>query len=173
MAKKLVGSFEDRFLRKLSEQADARDSGITNASLKSMLGWQEDRFRKTRDNLLSRGIIKPGGGQGGKTILLQPPTDDGHKNRKLKVFISYSHADAALKNSLRSHLKPLEKLDLIESWSDILIKPGEVIDDEIAKQSERADLFLLLIGIDFINSAIAMRRKCPGRLKGIEIKRPA
>ncbi len=152
MAKRAVGTFEDRFLAKLSDQPGARDSGVTNASLRVLLDWKEDRFKKTRESLIGQGSIKAATGHGGKTILLQLPTKGVEKPRKLKVFISYSHVDLELKTALLSHLEPLKRAELIESWSDRSIMPGDVIDDEIKKQLESADLILLLISIDFINS---------------------
>lgn len=69
-----------------------------------------------------------------------------------RIFVSYCHADKALKEEPLKHLVPLKKLKLIETWTDLEIKAGEEWDKEISKNIEDADIVLLLISIDFINS---------------------
>ena len=69
-----------------------------------------------------------------------------------KVFISYSHADKILKQELLKHLMPLKRLHLIETWTDLEINPGDEWDKEISKSLDSAEIVLLLISIDFINS---------------------
>ncbi len=76
----------------------------------------------------------------------------GKKADKLNVFISYSHADEKYKEKLVSHLQPLKRLHLIDSWDDRKIKAGADWGDEISKKLVEADIILLLISIDFINS---------------------
>jgi hypothetical protein len=50
-------------------------------------------------------------------------------------------------------LEPLRRLKLIEAWHDRKIKPGEEWDKSISINLEKADIILLLISIDFINSS--------------------
>lgn len=145
-------TFEERFLAELESNPDAIAGGVTTARLRDTLGWNEDSFRRTRKKLIDKGLVKAAPGHGGKTKLVNAPPLAPSKKKALKAFISYSHVDEALKNSLLAHLKPLERLGQIESWSDRSIKPGESIDEEIKKQLESADLILLLVSVDFINS---------------------
>jgi len=71
------------------------------------------------------------------------------------VFVSYSHADEALKIELLKHLEPLRRLNLIDTWHDRQIKAGDDWDKNISANLESADIILLLISIDFIIPSIA------------------
>jgi hypothetical protein len=73
--------------------------------------------------------------------------------RGVKIFVSYSHADEAFKHELVKHLHPLQRQGLVETWHDGKIKPGDEWDQAIMKHLEQADIILLLVSIDFINSA--------------------
>ena len=77
-----------------------------------------------------------------------------NKNNKtaLCVFISYAHADEAIKQRLDAHLAPLRRMDKIASWDDGAIVPGDGWDDRIKQKLAEADIILLLITADFINS---------------------
>ena len=68
------------------------------------------------------------------------------------MFIAYSRNDADIRNRIDAHLTPMKKNNLIETWYDGLIVPGEVWNDEIKKYLEISDIILLLISIDFIAS---------------------
>ena len=57
-----------------------------------------------------------------------------------------------MKDQLLQHLKPLERLGLIESWHDRMINPGDNLNDIILKELNGADVIFLLISVDFINS---------------------
>lgn len=50
------------------------------------------------------------------------------------------------------HLEPLKHLNLIESWHDRKLVAGDEWEKAISKNLENADIILLLISIDFINS---------------------
>ncbi|MFP2903713.1 toll/interleukin-1 receptor domain-containing protein [Pyxidicoccus sp. 3LFB2] len=71
----------------------------------------------------------------------------------LRMFLSYSHKDEALKDELETHLKGLERRGLISRpWSDRRIEPGSEWAAEIDKGLSEADLILLLISPDFVAS---------------------
>lgn len=78
------------------------------------------------------------------------------------VFISYSHKDEDLKENLDVHLAPLKRVNLIDTWHDRKILPGQGFADEIDEQLELSTLVLLLISADFIASSYCY---------GIEMKR--
>lgn len=70
----------------------------------------------------------------------------------MRVFISYSHRDAASLERLHVHLATLLREGRIHTWFDREILGGDNIDDEIKRELEAAGLFLLLISPDFIAS---------------------
>jgi hypothetical protein len=57
-----------------------------------------------------------------------------------------------MKNELLKHLEPLHKLGLVNAWHDQQIKPGQNWSNSISENLEKADVILLLVSIDFINS---------------------
>ena len=74
------------------------------------------------------------------------------RERAARVFVSYSHKDERLLNELKTHLSPLRRLNLIETWDDRSIEAGEDWREEISANLERADIILLLVSADFIDS---------------------
>jgi tetratricopeptide (TPR) repeat protein len=70
----------------------------------------------------------------------------------VKLFCSYSHADADLREALEKHLIPMREEGLITVWHDRKIEPGAVRDDAVTKELESADIILLLLSADFMNS---------------------
>ena len=74
------------------------------------------------------------------------------RNRPLRLFYSYSHRDEHFCKQLDTHLKILERQQLIRPWHDRQIVAGEEWEKEIDKNLEQADIILLLISADFIAS---------------------
>lgn len=70
----------------------------------------------------------------------------------IKLVFSYAHADEALRNELEKHLAPLRRQGLIESWHDRRIIPGQEFGGQIERHFQDADIVLLLVSPDFINS---------------------
>lgn len=68
------------------------------------------------------------------------------------VFISYAHVDDALRAGLRTHLSTLEREGLVHAWDDREILGGDAWADEIDARLNQADVILLLVTADFINS---------------------
>jgi hypothetical protein len=60
--------------------------------------------------------------------------------------------DEHAKNDLLKHLEPLRRLEIIKAWNDRMLKPGEEWGRKISDNLEKADIILLLVSIDFINS---------------------
>jgi len=75
-----------------------------------------------------------------------------HPARAIKVFISYSHKDEGLRAELEAHLKLFKRNGLIDGWHDRRIAAGSEWKDEINSYLEDADLTLLLVSADFLNS---------------------
>lgn len=100
------------------------------------------------------------------------------RTEPLRLFLSYSHRDEALKDELEVHLKVLERMGLISRpWSDRQIEAGSEWEGEIDKALLEADLILLLISADFIASKYcytaemeaALRRHKEGKAKVIPV----
>ncbi|MDF5735144.1 MULTISPECIES: GUN4 domain-containing protein [unclassified Nostoc] len=70
----------------------------------------------------------------------------------LKLFFSYSHKDEALRDELAKHLRTLIREGVISSWHDHKILPGEEWDHQINDNLNTADIILLLVSSDFIDS---------------------
>ena len=97
--------------------------------------------------------------------------------KKLKVFLSYSHADEPMKNELDKSLIMLKRSDKIEVWQDRQLQAGTEWDATIRAELAAADIILLLISVDFNNSqyiwdkelATAMQRHEKGEARVIPV----
>ena len=81
---------------------------------------------------------------------------------KKGIFFCYAHEDEQLLKILKMHLKPLQHEGHIDVWYDRDISAGEEWEQEISKQLNSAQIILLLVSPDFINSDYCY---------GIEMKR--
>ncbi|KNZ32620.1 MAG: response regulator receiver protein [Methylibium sp. NZG] len=70
----------------------------------------------------------------------------------IDLFYSYAHEDEPLRDELSGHLKILERRGVIRPWHDRRINPGQGWDQQINAQLAAADLVLMLVSADFINS---------------------
>lgn len=68
------------------------------------------------------------------------------------LFYSYAHEDRPLRDELAKHLKIMERRGVIRPWHDGCIVPGQAWNKEISDKLESADLVLLLISLDFMDS---------------------
>jgi hypothetical protein len=68
------------------------------------------------------------------------------------LFYSYAHEDEPLRDELAGHLKIMERRGVIRPWHDRCLAPGQKWDGKINAQLANADLILLLVSKDFINS---------------------
>jgi len=78
---------------------------------------------------------------------------------KIKVFISYAHEDEDVKNNLDKFLISLKKSEKIEVWNDRGISAGTEWDKKIKDELESADLILLIVSVDFLNSSYIWRKE--------------
>ena len=70
----------------------------------------------------------------------------------MHVFMSYSHVDEDLRNQLEKHLAALKRQGAITTWHDRRILPGDDLDGQVSEQLDTADIILLLVSADFIDS---------------------
>ena len=69
-----------------------------------------------------------------------------------EVFISYAQEDLSFLKELEKHLANLKRQNLITSWYDGDINPGTEWESEIMDRLNNAQMILLLVSADFINS---------------------
>ncbi|MCY1281025.1 TIR domain protein [compost metagenome] len=85
------------------------------------------------------------------------------------LVFSYAHADEALRNELEKHLSPLKRMGRISTWHDRRIVPGEEFAGQIDQHFAQADIILLLISSDFINSDYCYQIEMTNALQRHEI----
>lgn len=138
---------EEIFLDKLTNLTQGELELIPNATLRDALKWDDEKYSRIRQQLRQDQRVIVGQGQGGKIGLAQ------EKNSKaLNLFTSYSHVDELTKSELLKHLHPLERLRLIDNWHDGKIVAGKNIDEAVSKQLDTADIIVMLVSIDYLNS---------------------
>jgi len=143
-------SHKQLFLDALKKLSAGEQCLIANQALRDALDWDDAVYRRIKGELVSERQIIVGRGRGGSVGLAFAPGAAAPK--ALQVFLSYSHQDEALKDELVKHLSPLKRLNLIDDWHDRKIGAGDQWDTAIADALQSADIVLLLVSIDFINS---------------------
>lgn len=78
-----------------------------------------------------------------------------------RIFIAYAHQDSTQLIKLRTHLKVLERHGLCHIFYDGEIHAGEIWNDRIQEELRIADLFLLLISADFLDSDYISKEVMP------------
>lgn len=86
----------------------------------------------------------------------------------IRVFLSYSHADEALRHKLETHLAMLKRERQIEVWHDRELVVGDHLDDEISEYLETADLIVLLVSADFLASYYCYEREMARSLERVD-----
>jgi internalin A len=97
---------------------------------------------------------------------------DIERGRAARVFVSYSHKDERQLNELKTHLSPLERQNLIDTWYDRRIVAGEDFGQKINENINSADIILLLVSADFIASNYCYQKEM-GRALERHAKREA
>lgn len=69
----------------------------------------------------------------------------------IRIFVSYSHHDAAAQAKLNTHLAPWQR-DGVTVWYDENIEPGAELDTEIARELRRAHIFVALFSPAYLAS---------------------
>lgn len=140
-------SRRQQFINVLQSYHDEDCETVSNKELRNELGWSEDVYNNKKQELVNDGTVTVGRGYSGSVALT-----NRNAVKKLTVFISYSHVDESLKDELKKHLMPIKHLGLIDDWDDGKIKAGSDWEQHITDNLTSADIILLLISVDFINS---------------------
>jgi TIR domain len=142
-------TYAEIFIDKLKKISKGEQRLIGNKTLREQLGWDDDRYDRIKKQLVNENAVIVGRGKGGSVGLARAGDED---ETALTAFISYAHEDEQMKLELEKHLVPLQKQNLIETWHDGKLKPGDKWESAISKKMKEAKIILLLISIDFINS---------------------
>lgn len=87
---------------------------------------------------------------------------------KIKVFVSYCHADSEWLERLKIHLSPLKREYDIDVWEDTRIKPGSKWREEIREAIDCTNVAVLIISADFLASDFIRTDELPPLLKAAE-----
>ena len=80
-------------------------------------------------------------------------TPDGAMNlRPVRMFVSYSHENAAWCKRLFPVLRVKANVDTLQPWHDTELKAGDRWDKAIRAELEQMDIFLCLVSFDFLAS---------------------
>src|ERR1700730_5319406 len=72
--------------------------------------------------------------------------------RPIEIFYCYASKDLELRNQLDAHLSPLKPSGQIITWHDREIQAGMDWKKEIDRRLNTADIILLLVSADFMQS---------------------
>ena len=145
------------FTDTLKRLSGPNGSQVNVRTLKDALSWEDERFERVKKELIDSGQIetRPGGPGGSLAIKASQPSAPA----ALNVFISYSNVDAKIREGLALHLTPLQRAGMIIKWHDQKLVPGDRWEDRISAELERADLVLMIVSVDFLNSDYCYRKE--------------
>src|SRR6185295_12602574 len=83
----------------------------------------------------------------------------------LRVFLSYSRIDEAWKDRVSRQLAVLTEEGLLDVWDDRRIAAGADWEAEIRAAMDAADVAILLISADFLNSRFVRESEVPRLLQ--------
>ena len=77
----------------------------------------------------------------------------------IRLFLSYSHRDEALREELIAHLTPLMRQGVVQGWHDRKMGVGHEWKDSIDENLEGSDIIVFLISADFLASDYCYSRE--------------
>lgn len=106
----------------------------------------------------------------GKIFLIKIVTPQIFKKMsKINLFISYAHADARYFRELKNYVNNTN-CPGVEVWDDGEIQAGDTWDDAIKTKLAEADIILLMISQDFLNSTYVNQVELTSALQRHELK---
>lgn len=106
----------------------------------------------------------------------RPTSKPVPSGRDVRIFVSYSHVDAVIRDKLETHLAALTR-DGVSIWYDGNLQAGDALGTDIARALRQSDLFIALLSPDYIASHYcwkleyqrAMNRRARGTLRVIAV----
>lgn len=90
-------------------------------------------------------------------------------DKKINIFISYSHSDSQWLERLKIHLKALSRIyDEIEYWEDTKLRGGDKWYEEISNAIQKANVAILLVSTAFLASDFITSDELPPILRKAE-----
>jgi hypothetical protein len=80
---------------------------------------------------------------------------------RIHAFFSYAHKDSHHLADLEAALAPLREEAIIDSWTDVAIKPGQPWDEQIKQSLERSHLILFLVTPALLQSQYINSQEIP------------
>lgn len=77
----------------------------------------------------------------------------------LHIYLSYAHQDKGLVEQFLKHLYPLQIQYGFDVWYDEKIRPGDNWNEEIMKNLEKSDVFIIFLSPDFLNSEFITKQE--------------
>ena len=87
------------------------------------------------------------------------------KKAPLKIFYSYAHKDEKSRADLSKHLAPFRRAGSIKEWYDANIEAGEEFERAINENIYDADIIILVISVNFLNSDYCWEKEMSVALK--------
>jgi TIR domain len=78
-----------------------------------------------------------------------------------KVFVSYCHKDGPVFDQVRTHLRPLERDGLVQSWTDQSVEIGDRWQEEVEEALSAASVAVLIVSASFLASDLIMTQELP------------
>lgn len=119
-----------------------------NILLRELPPKSEYYYRINRDIFISKNSRK----KNMKLFRIMEESTYMESQKKIKVFLSYSHEDEKYKQELDKHLAVQKRNGVIETWNDRKLLAGTHIHEEIDEKLVEADLIILLVSADFFAS---------------------
>lgn len=79
----------------------------------------------------------------------------------IRIFIAYSSKDLVFKEEIRKRLRPLQRAGKVDVWDNYNIEAGKDWDAEVREKLANADLVLLLLSPDALDSEYFYKVEAP------------
>jgi TIR domain len=123
--------------------------------------FQNPRVDQAEDKFDKAKIDDKSSQSGSENFIISNPQPATY-SEFMEIFFSYAHEDRELIDKLARHLSSLRRNNIITTWHYREISPGAEWENEIDSHLNTANIILLLISADFLDSDYC---------RGIEIRR--